>query len=113
MGNAGLTTSKHGYTIPTLVDMGNPGLDNRESVGAGRQKVEGKGGEGRTDMQQKYVWAAVAIAAMWLAILFVGVFGGDFRTESMHDTTEIPIVLMVAPFAMSGTVLVAIFGFRK
>jgi hypothetical protein len=21
-----LTTSKHGYTIPTLVDMGNPGL---------------------------------------------------------------------------------------
>ena len=64
-------------------------------------------------MQQKYVWAAVSIAAMWLAVLFVGVFGGDLRTESINSSTEIPIVLLVSPFAMIGTILVAIFGFRK
>ena len=64
-------------------------------------------------MQNKYGWAGFSIAAIWVAVMIVGVYGGDFRTESINDTTEIPIVLMVAALAMIATIAVAIFGFRK
>ena len=64
-------------------------------------------------MQNKYGWAGFSIAAMWVAVMIVAVYGGDFRTESINDATEIPIVLMVAALAMIATIAVAIFGFRK
>ena len=65
-------------------------------------------------MQQKYVWAVASIAIMWLAVLFVGVFGADFRTESAGgDITEVPVVWGVALFAMIATVVVVIRGFRE
>ena len=65
-------------------------------------------------MQNKYFWAALAIVAMWLAVLFVGVFGPVLEVTSAGDTVSVPAaVIVVATFAMIGTVLVAIFGFRK
>ena len=65
-------------------------------------------------MQQKHLLVAACIIAMWLAVLFVGVFGADFRTESAGgDTTEVPVVWVVALFAMIATVVVVIRGFRE
>ena len=69
--------------------------------------------EGRTQMQNKYGWAGFSIAAMWVAVMIVAICGGEFRTESISDTMEIPIVLMVAALAMIGTIAVAVLGFRK
>lgn len=45
--------------------------------------------------------------------MIVGIYGDDFRTESINDTTEIPAVLMVAALAMIATIAVAVFGFRR
>ena len=45
-------------------------------------------------------WGALAIAAMWLAVLFVGVYGGDVVTS---DGTRIPSVIFVAIFGSLAT----------
>jgi hypothetical protein len=41
-------------------------------------------------------WESMTISTMWLAVLFVGVFGPDLTT---NDGTKIPSVLFVAFFA--------------
>jgi hypothetical protein len=59
------------------------------------------------------MWAAVSIVAMWIAVLFVGVYGG---TMTFHgaDTSwyNVPSGVAVALFAAIGTVSVArrVFG---
>jgi len=51
---------------------------------------------------------------MWSAVAFVGVFGPSMEVASAGgDVVTIPVLAIVAAFfAMIGTVLVAIFGFR-
>lgn len=62
------------------------------------------------------MWATVAIVAMWVAVLFVGVYGGEatFRGADTSFTT-IPSGVFVAVFAAIGTVSVAkrVFGRRS
>jgi hypothetical protein len=62
-------------------------------------------------------WGTVAIVAMWLAVLFDGVYGGDMVfnnsvTGATNGTTAIPSVVLVALFAVIGTASVAkrVFG---
>jgi hypothetical protein len=70
--------------------------------------------KGGADVQNKYVWAGLAIAAMWIAVLFVGVYGPDIESTSAGgNTSSVPVAVVVAGCAMIGTILVAIFGFRK
>jgi len=65
-------------------------------------------------VQNKYVWASLAIVAMWIAVLFVGVYGPAIESENAAgEITSVPVAVAIAPFAMVGTILVAIFGFRK
>jgi hypothetical protein len=54
-------------------------------------------------------WGAVSITAMWLAVLFVGVFGSDmvFGSYGASGPTTIPSSVGVALFAMIGTVAIA------
>jgi hypothetical protein len=54
--------------------------------------------------QIRELWGALAIAAMWLAVLFVGVYGGDVVTA---DGTRIPSAIFVAIFASLATWAVA------
>ena len=73
--------------------------------------------EGRTGMQQKHFMVTVSIVAMWLAVLFIGVYGGDLRVESESigmttDTVEIPIASAVALFAIIASAPVGWRGFR-
>jgi hypothetical protein len=64
-------------------------------------------------VQQRHLLAGLAIIAIWVAVLFVGVFGGDIATEdTTGGSTEIPIVSAVAFFAAIATSFVAWFGFR-
>jgi hypothetical protein len=59
------------------------------------------------------MWATVAIVAMWVAVLFVGVEGDAATFRSVDSSvTTIPSVVFVALFAAIGTGSVAkrVFG---
>jgi hypothetical protein len=59
------------------------------------------------------MWATVSIVAMWVAVLFVGVFGGDMTFHSADSSfTTMPAGVAVALFAAIGTASVAkrVFG---
>ncbi len=59
-------------------------------------------------------WGALAIIAMWLAVLFDGVYGGDMIfTSSSGDGSTIPSAGAVALFAAVGTSAVAKRAFRR
>ena len=53
-------------------------------------------------------WGALSIVTMWLAVLFVGIFGGDMIFASTaNGTTTMPSAVAVALFAVIGTAVVA------
>ena len=50
---------------------------------------------------------------MWLAVLFVGVLGGDIVSSTPGGTsTSVPVVVALLPFVLPATVAVARRGFR-
>jgi len=60
-------------------------------------------------------WGAVSIVTMWLAVLFVGIFGGNLTSVSAGgDVTNIPSAIFLAFFAVIGTASIAkrVFGRR-
>lgn len=62
------------------------------------------------------MWATVSIVAMWLAVLFVGVFGADMSFHGVDGSfTVMPSVVGVALFAAIGTGSIAkrVFGRRR
>lgn len=65
-------------------------------------------------MPNKYFWAGASIVAIWMTVLFVGIYGPDFHAEQADgDMTTIPVVWGVALFATIATFIVAIRGFRE
>ncbi|MFC4786479.1 hypothetical protein ACT8ZV_18535 [Nocardioides sp. MAHUQ-72] len=59
------------------------------------------------------LWGAVAIAFMWLAVLFDGVYGDDVVSMTPGSTsTTIPSAVFVALFAFLATASVAKRAFR-
>jgi hypothetical protein len=70
--------------------------------------------EGGSVVRLPELWGAVAIASMWLAVLFVGSYGGDFSSlKAGTQTTTFPAAVLVALFACIGTVSVARRAFRR
>lgn len=61
------------------------------------------------------MWASLAIASMWLAVLFDALFGPNLVTTSgtYASTTTIPSAIIVALFAYLGTRVVARYGFGR
>ena len=65
-------------------------------------------------LHARAVWAGLSIIAIWLAVLFVGVFGGDFvSNSSANGFTKFPVVVFLLPFALPATIVVARAGFRS
>jgi len=60
-------------------------------------------------------WGAVSIIAMWLAVLFDGIYGNDmvFSNNTGGGPTIIPSAVAVALFAFIGTVAVAKRAFAR
>ncbi len=50
------------------------------------------------------LWAGLSIITMWLAVLFVGVFGGNIVSASAGGgSSSVPVVVVVAGVAMIAT----------
>ena len=65
-------------------------------------------------LRVREMWAALAIGAMWLAVLFAATAGPDFvSTSSGGDSTRIPSAIVIALFAFLGTRAVAKYGFGR
>ena len=68
----------------------------------------------RSWLHARALWAGLSIIIMWLAVLFVGVFGGDFvSSSSTNGFTKFPVVVFVLPFVLPATIVVARRGFTS
>ena len=62
---------------------------------------------GRSWLYVREIWAAAAISLMWLAVLFVGVYGGDaVFVGTDGSSTRLPSAIFVAFFAFLATAAV-------
>jgi hypothetical protein len=61
------------------------------------------------------LWWATAIASMWLAVLFTGIYGGDFVSTNAGATqsTTIPSAVFVAFFASVASIAVVRRAFQR
>jgi hypothetical protein len=60
------------------------------------------------------LWASVAIAVMWLSVLFTAIYGRDIVTSTAGgDNSTVPSVIVVGFFAFFATWVVARSGFRR
>jgi hypothetical protein len=60
------------------------------------------------------LWAFLAIAVIWLSVLFTAIYGPDIRTNGAGgDSAIVPSVVVVGLFAFLSTWAVAVFGFRN
>ena len=51
----------------------------------------------------KPLWAGLSIISMWLAVLFVGVFGGNIVISGTTTSSSVPVVVVV----VAGVALIA------
>ena len=64
-------------------------------------------------LKGKYLWGALVIIAMWVAVLIIGVTGAeDFVVDTAAGDVRIPAVWGVALFALIGTAVTAGVAFR-
>lgn len=54
----------------------------------------------------KPLWAALSIISMWLAVLFVGVFGGDIVSSGTTTSSSVPVVVVVAGVALIASAMI-------
>jgi hypothetical protein len=59
------------------------------------------------------MWAGLSIMTMWLAVLFVGIFGSDFVSSSSNGFTKFPVVVFLLPFVLPATIVVGRRGFAS
>ncbi len=70
--------------------------------------------ERRQWFRVRELWAALAIAVIWLAVLFTAVFAPDIVSNTPGATsTTIPPVVLVVPVAALATWSVAKYGFGR
>jgi hypothetical protein len=60
------------------------------------------------------LWAFLAIALIWLSVLFSAVYGPEIHTNGVAgDSATVPSVVVVSFFAFLSTWAVAAYGFRS
>jgi hypothetical protein len=64
-------------------------------------------------LHARALWAGLSIITMWLAVLFVGIFGGDFVSSSGNGLTKFPVVVFLLPFVLPATIVAGRRGFTS
>jgi hypothetical protein len=64
-------------------------------------------------LHARALWAGLSIITMWLAVAFVGIFGGDFVASSSDGFTKFPVVVFLLPFVLPATIVVGRRGFAS
>ncbi|HET7051440.1 MAG TPA: hypothetical protein VFI54_24445 [Solirubrobacteraceae bacterium] len=64
-------------------------------------------------LHARALWAGLSIITMWLAVLFVGIFGSDFVSSSSNGFTKFPVVVFLLPFVLPATIVVGRRGFAS
>jgi hypothetical protein len=60
------------------------------------------------------MWASLAIAIIWLSVLFDALFGPDIMTRGVAgDSAVIPSAVVVSAFAFLATWVVAKYGLKR
>ncbi len=68
----------------------------------------------RADRFVPEMWPSLAIAVIWLAVLFDAIYGPDIVTRGAGgDSSTVPSAVAVALFAFLATWVVARYGFRR
>jgi hypothetical protein len=64
-------------------------------------------------MFSRWIWTALTIVSMWVAVLFTGIWAPSVEAQSSNgDTFSVPASVAVAFFAAIATIVVAAIGFR-
>ncbi|HEY7693431.1 MAG TPA: hypothetical protein VH816_13925 [Gaiellaceae bacterium] len=78
------------------------------------EPVQRSAGRRWADLLPREMWASLAIAVMWLSVLFTAIFGKDIlSTTAGGSSSSVPSAIVVAFFAFFGTWVVARHGFRR
>ena len=65
-------------------------------------------------IQQRHLWAALAVIALWIAVTLVGVYAEtDFVISSERTRVEVPVVWGIALFATVATWIITVTAFRR
>jgi hypothetical protein len=65
-------------------------------------------------VDRKWIWASLAIVAMWTAVVLVGVFGPDVVVDNDTSHVKVPaLAIVVALCAFIATLVVAWRGFSE
>jgi hypothetical protein len=64
-------------------------------------------------MFSRWIWTALTIVSMWVAVLITGIWAPSVEARSSNgDTFSVPASVAVAFFAAIATIVVAAIGFR-
>jgi hypothetical protein len=64
-------------------------------------------------MLSRWIWTALTIVSMWVAVLITGIWAPSLEAHSAGgDTISVPAAVAVAFFAAIATIVVAAIGFR-
>lgn len=61
----------------------------------------------------KPLWGGLSIIVVWLAVLFVGVFGGSIVNASGGSSSSVPVVVVVAIVALITSWAIGRFAFAS
>jgi hypothetical protein len=69
---------------------------------------------GWSELLVSEMWASLAIAVIWIAVLFDAIYGPDIMTRGVAgDSSVIPSAVIVSVFAFLATWVVAKYGLKR
>jgi hypothetical protein len=80
---------------------------------AAHRAPQRRGASSHSWLDARTLWTGLSIITMWLAVLFVGLFGGDFVSSSANGFTKVPVVVFLLPFVLPATIVVGRRGFTS